>query len=276
MEDLDRILVPNLDMTPIRLMDVAEVSEKASYAKLERLNRMASVTVNASLVTGVGLGEATNEIMKVVNDEVKAPIGSRIVFEGDAESFNEMGVGFATALLFGLILLYLVLASLYESFFLPVLLMSALPLAAGGAFVALLIMGQGIDMYSLIGILLLMGVATKNSILIVDTVTEHLREIKNPSSESYFNVILDSTVRRFRPIIMTSMSLIAGMIPIAVGLNEASAQRTSMGTAVIGGTISSTVLTLIVLPILLLFVKKGMLKATISIGNRNRMVNKNI
>ncbi len=150
--------------------------------------------------------------------------------------------------------------------------MAALPLAIGGAFIALLMAGQGIDMYSLIGILLLMGVATKNSILIVDTVSEHLREESNIDTAKYIKVVIESSVRRLRPIIMTSMALVAGMIPIAVGLNEASAQRTSMGTAVIGGTISSTILTLVILPILLILVQKRVTKAAVAIGDRGRKI----
>lgn len=275
MKDIDHILVPNMDMTPIRLKDVATISQGSSVAKLERMNRAASVTVNANLAANVGLGEATSEVQKTV-EELKAPAGVKIAFEGDAESFNEMGVGFASAIGFGLILLYLVLASLYESFFVPFLVMSALPLAMGGAFIALLIAGQGIDIYSMIGILLLMGVATKNSILIVDTVTERLRQISNPDRTTYIKVVLESSVRRLRPIVMTSMALIAGMIPIAVGLNEASATRTSMGTAVVGGTISSTILTLIILPILLLLVQKRVTKAAIASGERNRRVDQAI
>lgn len=274
LSQLDRILVPNLDMTPVRLKDVASITQGESTAKLERMNRAASVAINANIAPGVGLGEATGEIQKVVGEEIKAPPGVRIAFEGDADSFNEMGIGFASALGFGLILLYLVLASLYESFFVPILVMSALPLAIGGAFVALLLAGQGIDMYSLIGILLLMGVATKNSILIVDTVTERLQKQMAPDRNGYVSVLIESAVRRLRPIVMTSMALIAGMIPIAIGLNEASAQRTSMGNAVIGGVISSTLLTLVLLPILLLLARNRVTKAAVAMGNRNMKVDK--
>lgn len=270
--ELDNILVPNLDATLVRLKDVATVSQGVSMAKLERASRAASITVNANLAPKVGLGEATDMLKKVTTDEIKPPAGVRIVFEGEAEDFAEMGLGFASAIGFGLVLLYLVLASLYESFFVPVLVMAALPLAIGGAFIALLMAGQGIDMYSLIGILLLMGVATKNSILIVDTVSEHLREESNIDTAKYIKVVIESSVRRLRPIIMTSMALVAGMIPIAVGLNEASAQRTSMGTAVIGGTISSTILTLVILPILLILVQKRVTKAAVAIGDRGRKI----
>lgn len=271
-EHRDSVLVPNLNMTTVKLVDVAKVEEGSGLSKLERRNRSASVTVNAGLTPGVGLGAATEFVNNLVENEMK-PIGqTRIVFQGDAESFEEMGNGFAAATGFGIILLYLVLASLYESFFVPVVVMVALPLAAGGAFLALLMAGQGIDMYSLIGILLLLGVATKNSILMVDTVAEKLREETTVDLQTFIRVVLDSCVRRLRPIIMTSMALVAGMIPIAIGLNEASAQRTSMGTAVIGGTISSTLLTLLLLPALLLLVRKRVTNAALVSAKRNKLV----
>lgn len=273
---LNEVLVPNMNMTPIRLKDVADVGQGKSVGKLERTNRSASVTINAGLAPKVGLAEATAEIKKVMEKDVIPPAGVRILYQGDAESFAEMGIGFATAMGFGIILLYLILASLYESFFLPLLVMSALPLAAGGAFVALFIAGQGFDIYSMIGILLLMGVATKNSILMVDTVVEKLRERSEVDLKEYVALVLDSCVRRLRPIIMTSMALIAGMIPIAVGLNEASAQRTSMGTAVIGGTISSTALTLLLVPALLLLFKKLVQRAAVASGKRNKLVDQAI
>ncbi len=273
---MNEVLVPNINMTPIRLKDVANVEQGKSVAKLERTNRSASVSINANLPPKVGLAEATGEIKKIMEKEVIPPSGIRILYQGDAESFAEMGIGFATAMGFGIILLYLILASLYESFFLPILVMSALPLAAGGAFVALLLAGQGFDIYSMIGILLLMGVATKNSILMVDTVVERLRERSSVELSEYVRLILDSCVRRLRPIIMTSMALIAGMIPIAVGLNEASAQRTSMGTAVIGGTISSTALTLLLVPALLLLFKGRVQKAAVASAKRNKLVDQAI
>lgn len=270
----ENALVPNLNMTPIRLGDIATVSKAVSVAKLERVNRSSSVTINAGLVPGIGLGAATGEIRQITEKELVPPPGVTLKFEGEAESFAEMGIGFASALGFGIIILYLVLASLYESFFVPLLVMVALPLAAGGAFVGLLVGGKGIDMFSLIGILLLMGVATKNSILMIDTVTDRLREKSDIDVKTYIQVILESSVRRLRPIIMTSMALIAGMIPIAVGLNEASAQRTSMGMAVIGGTISSTLLTLVLLPVLLLLVQKRVTAAALATGRRNQQVDR--
>jgi HAE1 family hydrophobic/amphiphilic exporter-1 len=143
----------------------------------------------------------------------------------------------------GIMFIYFVLASLYESFVTPFTIMLVLPLAACGAFYALFITGSSLDLFSMIGCIMLLGVATKNSILLVDY-THQQMEKGILMSEA----IISAGKARLRPILMTSFALIAGMLPLAIGLNEASKQRTSMGIAVIGGLISSTVLTLVVVP----------------------------
>lgn len=141
--------------------------------------------------------------------ELNIPTTIRYIFEGEAESFEDMGSSMLMTFGFGILLIYLVLASLYESFFIPVIVMSALPLAIGGAFVSLLIAGQGTDMYSIIGMLLLMGVATKNSILLVDTAMEKIREEKDMNF-SMLELVIHASVQRLRPILMTSSPLLQG------------------------------------------------------------------
>jgi HAE1 family hydrophobic/amphiphilic exporter-1 len=143
----------------------------------------------------------------------------------------------------GILFIYLVLASLYESFITPFTILLALPLAVVGAMLALFVTQKSIDLFSLIGIIMLLGVVAKNSILLVDYMNQQLE-----AGMDRTKAILLAGRTRLRPILMTSFALIGGTIPIAIGLNEASAQRTSMGIAIIGGLISSTVLTLIVVP----------------------------
>jgi multidrug efflux pump subunit AcrB len=137
------------------------------------------------------------------------------------------------AIFLGVTFIYLVLASLYESFITPFSILLALPLAMTGAFLALLLFGKTIDIFSLIGIVLLLGVVAKNSILLVDYANQLLHDglERKPA-------LMKACRTRLRPILMTSLALIAGMVPIAIGLNEASAMRTSMGIAIIGGLIS--------------------------------------
>jgi HAE1 family hydrophobic/amphiphilic exporter-1 len=143
----------------------------------------------------------------------------------------------------GVLFIYFVLSSLYESFITPFAIMLVLPLAAVGAFLALFISGSSLDLYSMIGCVMLLGLATKNSILMVDYALQLMND-GMPRNEA----IMKAGRTRLRPILMTSLALIAGMIPVAIGLNEASKQRTSLGMAVIGGVISSTLLTLVVVP----------------------------
>jgi HAE1 family hydrophobic/amphiphilic exporter-1 len=175
--------------------------------------------------------------------ELKLPEGMRYGFVGLAENFQELNDSMATAMMFGVLFIFLVLASLYESFVTPFTIMLALPLAICGSLVALAASGESLNIFSMIGMIMLLGVATKNSILLVDY-AHHLVQAGQTRTEA----MLAAGRTRLRPILMTTMALIAGTLPVAIGLNEASKQRTSMGVAIIGGLISSTLLTLIVVP----------------------------
>jgi HAE1 family hydrophobic/amphiphilic exporter-1 len=176
--------------------------------------------------------------------DTKLPPGYRFQFVGQAESFQELVVNMITALVLSIIFIYLVLASLYESFVVPFTIMVVLPLAVCGAFYSLAITGKSLDINSMIGCILLIGIATKNSILLVDYANQKVRDDGLSLSEA---MILAGRTR-LRPILMTTVALIAGMLPIAIGLNEVSKQRTPMGVAIIGGLISSTLLSLLVVP----------------------------
>ncbi len=178
-----------------------------------------------------------------MNDEIKLPSNMRYQFVGQAENFQELMTNMMVAAGLGIMFIYFVLASLYESFVTPLTIMLVLPLAMCGAFYALGATGASLDLFSMIGCIMLLGVATKNSILLVDYANQQVQQ-----GLSLYDAIIASGKSRLRPILMTSFALIAGMIPLAIGLNEASKQRTSMGIAVIGGLISSTLLTLVVIP----------------------------
>ena len=253
------ILVPNINLIPVDLRKVADFKEVQGQAKLDRVNRTNIVRISADigqegLTTAL---EATNKSLETLK---KSYPDLRWTFEGDAESYEEMSQSTGRALLFGIVLLFLVLASLYESFLLSALNIVSLPLAVSGAFVALWLAKDGLHMYSMIGMLLLLGVAAKNSILLVDTAKERMDKGDGQSLEEISYEIASASVRRLRPILMTSLALIAGTIPIAIGLNEASSQRTGMGIAIIGGAITSTLFTLIFIPSLLILVEKVKMK----------------
>ncbi|EMY78287.1 RND transporter, Hydrophobe/Amphiphile Efflux-1 (HAE1)/Heavy Metal Efflux (HME) family, permease protein [Leptospira weilii serovar Ranarum str. ICFT] len=244
--------VPNFNNRLIPIRNVARVEETTGLATINRLNRNKSVEIYADVnPKGPGMGGAMEEVAKIGQTEIPLPPGIKIGYTGQAESFKEMGVSMAIAMGLGVLFIYMVLASLYESFITPIAIMLVLPLALCGAFIALFVTQKSLDIFSMIGLIMLIGVATKNSILLVDFTNQLLGQGKEMKE-----AIIEAGRERLRPILMTSFALIAGMLPIAIGLNEASKQRTSMGVAIIGGLISSTILTLVVVPAAFSYIEK--------------------
>lgn len=242
-KDFDSIFVPNINGSLIRLSAVAKPLDATGPSKITRQDRSRYVQVDADIAPGAGLGDALSEVGRIVEQEIKLPAGVNYKFVGQAEDFAELGKNMLFAMLAGVVLIFLVLASLYESFVTPLTIMLAMPLAICGCFVALAMAQESLNIFSMIGMVMLLGVAVKNSILLVDYANQKLLE-----GVSRDTAIIQAGKARLRPILMTTMALIAGTIPIAIGLNEASKQRTSMGVAIIGGLISSTLLTLVVVP----------------------------
>ncbi len=237
-----RTYVPNINGTLIHLQDVAKPVEAIGPATILRQDRGRLVQISADIGPGAGMGNIMDQINQHFKDK-PLPQGMRYMFVGQAENFQELGQSMLTAIFFGVLFIFLVLSSLYESFVTPLTIMLALPLAMCGAFVALAVTRESLNIFSMIGTIMLLGVATKNSILLVDYAKQLIEEGMDRSS-----ALIKAGKTRLRPILMTTMALIAGTFPIALGLNEASRQRTSMGIAIIGGLISSTVLTLVVVP----------------------------
>jgi HAE1 family hydrophobic/amphiphilic exporter-1 len=244
--------VPNVNMTLIRLSDIAKPVTTTGPASINRQDRGRYIQIAADVApNGPGMGAAMTDISRILEQEIKLPEGVRYAYVGQAENFKELGQNMVMAATLGILFIFLVLASLYESFITPLTIMLVLPLAACGAFFALLITGKSLDIFSMIGCIMLLGIATKNSILLVDYTAQLTAE-----GRSMKDAIIEAGKTRLRPILMTTVALIAGMLPIAIGLNEASKQRTSMGVAVIGGLISSTLLTLVVVPAAYSFIER--------------------
>ena len=241
----NQIYVPNMNMRMIPLNAVADGKLTTGPANINRENRARYIGVGADLApNGPGMGGVINDINGwFANKEIELPPGVTYRFVGQAENFQELVSSMLMAALLAVIFLYLVLASLYESLMTPLTIMLVIPLGMVGAFVALMITQHSLDLFSMIGCIMLMGLATKNSIILVDYINHKLAE-----GMKLNEAIVDAGKTRLRPILMTSLALIAGMVPVAIGLNEASNQRTSLGVAVIGGVVSSTLLTLIVIP----------------------------
>jgi HAE1 family hydrophobic/amphiphilic exporter-1 len=243
--------VPNINGRLVRLADIAEGRDQVGPTAIDRQDRGRYIQISAALKAGAGLGNVMQDTQRLINEKMPPPPGVRFAFVGDAENFDEMANSMLMALAFAVIFIYLVLASLYESFITPFTIMLALPLALCGAFIGLFVMHESLNLFAMLGIIMLLGVASKNSILLVDYATRRIDE-----GVERKQALIEAGKTRLRPIIMTSMALIAGTIPVAIGLNEASKMRTSMGVAIIGGIVSSTVLSLVVIPAAFVYVDR--------------------
>ncbi|WP_373997705.1 efflux RND transporter permease subunit [Bdellovibrio bacteriovorus] len=251
-EEFAHLRVPNLSGRLVPLQNVASLKEAQGPSVILRENRNRYIQISADLTPGgKGLGGVMAEVNALGQGELKAPAGVTFSFVGEAERFAELMTNIMVSMGLGVMFIYLVLASLYGSFITPFTIMAVIPLAACGAFFSLFITRSSFDLFSMIGCVMLMGLATKNSILLIDSTMERQKE-----GQSRYDALIKAGETRLRPIIMTSLALIAGMVPVAIGLNEASKSRTSLGIVVIGGTISSTLLTLYVIPAVHLYIDR--------------------
>ena len=257
--------VPNVNGKLVSLREIAEQGRETGYATINRENRQRYISIEADITPGgPGMGGMISDITKLFDSkEVELPAGITYRFVGQAENFQELGQSILIAGFLAIIFIYLVLASLYESLVTPFTIMTVIPLAIFGGFFGLFVMHASLDLFSMIGCVMLMGLATKNSIILVDYINQKLEE-----GLSVQDAILVAGKTRLRPILMTSFALIAGMLPVAIGLNEASSQRTSLGIAVIGGVMISTLLTLFVIPTVFTFTEKMRRWGLKNIGNK--------
>ena len=236
----------------VRLGQVAEVSETTGSNQINRRDLMREVAINAN-VFGRAAGEVSADIRKAM-DSLNLPPGYRYSFGGSTKNMAE-SFGYAlSALAMAVIFIYMILASQFKSFLQPLALMTALPLTLIGVVLALLVFRSTLSMFSIIGVIMLMGLVTKNAILLVDfairaredQTDEQGRRI--PGMARHEALLMAAKVR-LRPILMTTLAMIFGMVPLAFALSEGSEQRAPMGQAVIGGVITSSLLTLVVVPV---------------------------
>lgn len=186
--------------------------------------------------------------MQAKIDALQTPPGYRATMGGDAEDIAETGAAAGSAMLLAVIFIYLVLASQFGSFLQPLAIMSSLPLALIGVMLGLLVGGSTLNMFSAIGFIMLMGLVVKNAILLVDNANQHVRQ-----GWHLFDALVEAGSTRFRPIVMTTLAMIFGMLPLALNLHGGSGQNAPMAHAVIGGLISSSLLTLVVVPVILTY-----------------------
>jgi multidrug efflux pump subunit AcrB len=250
---LERLMVPG-SRGPVMLGQVASIEVASGPAVIDRYDRQRNINFEIEL-SGMPLGDVTQAVQKLPSLQ-SLPPGVKIVEVGDAEVMGELFASFGLAMLIGVLCIYIVLVLLFKGFLHPVTILAALPLSLGGAFVGLLIAQKSFSMPSLIGLIMLMGIATKNSILLVEYAIEARRG--HPATDGHpavpgmsrWDALMDACHKRARPIVMTTIAMGAGMLPIAVGWGSADTSfRSPMAIAVIGGLMTSTVLSLLVIPV---------------------------
>lgn len=238
---LAEVPVPGIN-GPLPLRQVADLVRGDSQASIERTDRQRTVTFNVELA-GRPMGDVAAEAAQLPTLQT-LPQGVEILASGDAERMRELLSGFGFAMLMGLFCIYAILAVLFHAYLQPVTILFAVPLSFGGAFAALHLGGFAFSMPALIGILTLMGIATKNSILLVDYAIEALR-----SGSPVRVAVTEACQKRARPIVMTTVAMGAGMLPLMLGLGGDASFRAPMAAAVVGGLVTSTLLSLFVVPV---------------------------
>ncbi len=232
----------------VPLSSVAEVEMGSGPAQIDRMDRARQVTIEASLSPELPLGKAL-ELVHQLPSYKALPTSITDTPSGDVEIQKDIFTGFAAALAAAVLLIYAVLVLLFEGYLHPFTIMMSLPLALGGALMALVIAHQSLGFYALIGIVMLMGLVTKNSILLVEYCLMSMKEGK-----PRYQAIVEAGEARMRPILMTTIAMIAGMLPIALGIGAGSEARAPMAICVVGGLITSTLLTLIIVPVVFTYV----------------------
>lgn len=239
--DLRGLFVRNDRGEMIQLDNLVILSEETSPLQRFRFNRFVSATISANPAPGKTIGQGI-AAMDAIAEEV-LPDDFRTALDGPSKEFRESSSSLQFAFLLALVLIYLVLAAQFESFRDPLIIMFTVPLALAGAILSLYLFDQTINIFSQIGIIMLVGLVTKNGILIVEFANQ-----RKEAGMKKMNAIIDASESRFRPILMTSLSTILGILPIALALGEGSESRVPMGIAVVGGMLFSTLLTLYIIP----------------------------
>jgi multidrug efflux pump subunit AcrB len=241
---LERLAVPSSKGGTVMLNQVANLELSSGPAVIDRYDRSRNINFEVEL-SGLALGDVTSAVQKLPSIR-NLPAGVKQVNIGDAEMMTELFGSFGLAMLTGVLCIFIVLVLLFKEFLQPITILAALPLSFGGGFVALLVTGKAFSMPSLIGLIMLMGIASKNSILLVEYVIMARRD----HGLSRMEALLDACRKRARAIVMTSIAMGAGMLPIATGMGGGdSSFRSPMAIAVIGGLITSTFLSLLVIPV---------------------------
>ncbi|MCB1164900.1 MAG: efflux RND transporter permease subunit, partial [Leptospiraceae bacterium] len=241
-KDIAQVQVRNGYGELVDLPDIATVQTEPTVLNLSRIDRQRAIQISANLAEGVGQSQA----MEKAEEIARRHLQENYAFfpGGGSREFQEAFSSLSVALWLGVLVAYMVLGAQFNSFLHPISVLMALPFSATGAFLALYLTGQSLNLYSMIGLILLMGISKKNSILLV----EFANELRRKEGLSVYEALVEAGMVRLRPILMTSLSAIAAAIPPALAIGPGAESRIPMSIAVIGGMTVSTLLTLIVVP----------------------------
>ena len=251
--NLKAIYMRSADGKMVQMENLVDLVESIAPPKLYRYNRFVSATISAGLTPGHTIGDGLDEMDKIAKDVLDDTF--RTALSGDSKEFRESSSSLLFAFGLALVLIYLILAAQFESFKDPFVIMLTVPLAIAGALIFMLVGGQTMNIFSQIGIIMLIGLVAKNGILIVEFANQRQR-----MGEDKMTAIREASVQRLRPILMTSVSTILGLLPLMFASGEGSAGRVAMGTAVVGGMLISTMLTMFVVPAIYSFVATSLQK----------------
>jgi len=244
--DVNSMIIGAKDGAPIYLTDVADVKYDYAPTKIDRMNRQRVVYVTANLAEGFEMGNVNSAIESTLaKTKGQSVSGTSVESAGSTRMMNESFAYMGSALVLAVLLVYMLMGALFESFLTPFVIMFTLPEAMVGALLALLVTGNSMSIISMVGIIMLMGLVTKNAILLVD----YTNTLRGRGKERH-EALLEAGPTRLRPILMTTLAMIGGMLPTALALNQGAEQRAPMAITVIGGLIMSTMLTLIVIPVM--------------------------
>ncbi len=249
-KDISEILVRNQFGLATSVGPFVEFEQQQTFQSINRLNRQRTIGIYGNLGSGVGQSRALDRAQQIATEIL--PQGYGFSLEGSAAGLSDSFKSLATALLIGILVAYMVLAIQFNSFIIPISVLTALPFSITGALLILWIGGVSLNIFSFIGIIVLMGIAKKNSILLVEF-TNHTRHDKNISAQ---DALIEACPVRLRPILMTSVATVAAAIPLVIGNSIGQETRTPMGLTIIGGSIVSTIFSLLVVPSIYLLLSK--------------------
>ena len=239
--DISKIYIRNSRGENIPISSVLTIEENSNPPNLYHYNRFNSATISASLAEGKTIGDGVNAMDRIAKEQLDESFQTAL--SGPSRDFKESASNTSYALLLALILIYLVLAAQFESFTDPFIIMITVPLAIAGALISLWMLGQTLNIFSQIGIIMLIGLVTKNGILIVEFANK-----KREKGLAIKEAVLEAAAQRLRPILMTSLATALGALPIAISLGAAATSRKPLGTVIVGGLMFSLILTLFVIP----------------------------